>query len=697
MAENVVTIGEVYVQLTGRRIGKLDPFYEHQVRTIDSEKRVIVLDAPTGSGKTLAALARVIAKKQSAIFAYPTNALVKNQVESIADLLRKIGRKPNIIGEDPKQDWATALDSTDIDLLCLTGESLEVLAEKKAKGTVMDKVLTGTYRKGRLRILLTNPDTIYLAFIGRYYRQGRIYEQLGTFKAVVVDEFHLYSGPALARLIFMLNEIRGSPDNPLVDLIFLSATHGESVSLLQGTFPDLEIVKANHYSGPAENRKQMRFRSRCIVKAAERVMSDDEDVEQASDDIIRLYQTEPPGETQAANVKVLGVFSSVIFAIRVAKRVSERVSALGLDPSKTVYQIHGFVPREQRVSTSGMNNAILIGTSAVEVGIDFDVPFMVMEAHDLASFLQRFGRGGRHRECGYILYLPLAMAGRFSGQNHMEFNELLGHAIAAFSELPSYADFLCSSGARAILLAMALAATMKHSRHGASSVGFDYPSAAQFFKELVLLNSGVRIGDHALTDVIGSLLDDEVLFDIKHRTIQTLAENGFLRGTLNSVVSRIGGGVLSPQSGPVFMETDLIEALRLQGRVEKASAYWEDLPLTLKTRYSPDTPLFSIDDLMWRWHPRVALSVKNPYKDHAATYFSRHSTVKFGNPAMAEVADSLLNERNLAFLWKGSGRRLDYRIPRLYLEQGEGALVVGDWALIAQYLWEKQQEADTAS
>jgi superfamily II RNA helicase len=117
MAENVVTIGEVYVQLTGRRIGKLDPFYEHQVRAIDSEKRVIVLDAPTGSGKTLAALARVIAKKQSAIFAYPTNALVKNQEESIADLLRKIGRKPNIIGEDPKQDWATALDSTDIDLL----------------------------------------------------------------------------------------------------------------------------------------------------------------------------------------------------------------------------------------------------------------------------------------------------------------------------------------------------------------------------------------------------------------------------------------------------------------------------------------------------------------------------------------------------------------------------------------------------
>jgi len=40
---------------------------------------------------------------------------------------------------------------------------------------------------------------------------------------------------------------------------------------------------------------------------------------------------------------------------------------------------------------------IVIGTAAIEVGIDFQADYLLFEAGDAASFMQRFGRIGRHR------------------------------------------------------------------------------------------------------------------------------------------------------------------------------------------------------------------------------------------------------------------------------------------------------------
>src|SRR5205823_3602214 len=40
---------------------------------------------------------------------------------------------------------------------------------------------------------------------------------------------------------------------------------------------------------------------------------------------------------------------------------------------------------------------LVIGTSAIEVGIDFQADHLLFEAGDAASFMQRFGRIGRHR------------------------------------------------------------------------------------------------------------------------------------------------------------------------------------------------------------------------------------------------------------------------------------------------------------
>ena len=39
---------------------------------------------------------------------------------------------------------------------------------------------------------------------------------------------------------------------------------------------------------------------------------------------------------------------------------------------------------------------LLVGTSTIDVGVDFQINFLVFESHDAGSFLQRLGRLGRH-------------------------------------------------------------------------------------------------------------------------------------------------------------------------------------------------------------------------------------------------------------------------------------------------------------
>jgi CRISPR/Cas system-associated endonuclease/helicase Cas3 len=50
---------------------------------------------------------------------------------------------------------------------------------------------------------------------------------------------------------------------------------------------------------------------------------------------------------------------------------------------------------------------IVVGTSAIEVGIDFDTPSLIFEAHDSTAFIQRFGRGGRHHKCDTLCFIPV--------------------------------------------------------------------------------------------------------------------------------------------------------------------------------------------------------------------------------------------------------------------------------------------------
>ena len=213
-----------------------------------TKSNILILNAPTASGKTLSALLRYIAqfdklpdyKKTSAMFIYPTNELMNDQVSSIKNLLIQYGYKNVLVVnehsfENIKSINLKNLNEYDIVILALSGEKLEELLgnEKRSKG----KIILDLFSKFQTKkmILCTNIDTLYLAFLNKYYRSKRIFEELFTkFRYIHVDEFHMYFGITLMYLMYLMNlyirtYMQGSDD---WSVIFSSATHLDSTKMI---------------------------------------------------------------------------------------------------------------------------------------------------------------------------------------------------------------------------------------------------------------------------------------------------------------------------------------------------------------------------------------------------------------------------------------------------------------------------------
>jgi hypothetical protein len=65
--------------------------------------------------------------------------------------------------------------------------------------------------------------------------------------------------------------------------------------------------------------------------------------------------------------------------------------------------IRGLSNRDIR-NTKG--KLLALGTSAIEVGVDFHCDYLLFEASEASSFMQRFGRVGRHRPGKAIAFVP---------------------------------------------------------------------------------------------------------------------------------------------------------------------------------------------------------------------------------------------------------------------------------------------------
>ncbi|NJO85096.1 MAG: type I-D CRISPR-associated helicase Cas3' [Blastochloris sp.] len=86
------------------------------------------------------------------------------------------------------------------------------------------------------------------------------------------------------------------------------------------------------------------------------------------------------------------IVNSVVSAMRLEQLLAPRLQAEGL----TVAANTGLNPRAARRASYTAD--VLIGTSTVDVGVDFRINLLMFEAPSAATFLQRLGRLGRHKD-----------------------------------------------------------------------------------------------------------------------------------------------------------------------------------------------------------------------------------------------------------------------------------------------------------
>lgn len=415
-----LTIEPAYIPYSSERLGEI-MLMKHQQQARLADEKMVILDAPTSSGKTLGMLTRFMEKDGNGVMLYPTNELIKDQGRGIKDLFDTIGISSKLIpiGEDP----AEVRDDLDVVIAVVTGETLEGLA--RTKGEAIQNILRLVDGERRL-LVLTNVDTLYLMFGMKYWRGKRLLSEFLSldFSLLAVDELHLYSGIAFANLLYLIWLLR----DRFKQIIVSSATLSDSTQVLKEIFEDdYRLIRPKVLSNINGNSRQIRHELELEINPSHGVLSH-EDSDKVMESIEKLYI--PKSESE---VDTLVIVNSVVF--------SEQLSETLIDKYHTdkVGVINGFVPHNLRKSKE-----LTVGTSAVEVGVDFDIKNLVFEGTNSGSFIQRMGRCGRHRPGKAVSFIPVGSYRKMSGElkeERLTMDELGCYIEQTIPHLESYSSF----------------------------------------------------------------------------------------------------------------------------------------------------------------------------------------------------------------------------------------------------------------
>jgi CRISPR-associated helicase Cas3 len=372
--------------------------YVHQAVLFDEwyNHDAFLLTTKTGSGKTQAAALPVVANGESAFFVYPTNALIEDQQRSILKLIEGMGWQPYVY-QAGKAFERLAFNRADVVLLRIDADNLEKMRRDgyfRTKGQTLLDLLN----LGKPTIVLTNPDTLFLILALRYGDAMAVFQSLRQFQTLVVDEFHLYGGVELAHLLFMLHYCR-TEGFFSGRTVLLSATPDEQTGYLLDKVVAPYRVQVNSSTSRLVVGKRIvahPIELHPIPPGEESVKTALAQFETLRPELERLFAKRSADDY----VPMVIIFNSVMAAMYAADLLREQYYV----PPDQVGEYRGLMDQRLR---SFRGKLVVVGTSAIEVGVDFKCRYLVFEAGDAAGFMQRFGRVGRHEQgTAYLLAPP---------------------------------------------------------------------------------------------------------------------------------------------------------------------------------------------------------------------------------------------------------------------------------------------------
>lgn len=367
---------------------RLRGFQADALRVITSHERCLLeVHAGTGMGKTaVAVLAALENNPKTAIMVYPTNELIRNQAQSIRKTCERIGlNDPQIVTVYSSELWKLMTEE-----------------DYSTKGYALrDKLYPPRF--GQAKFVLTNPDTLHLILRLRYggkARYGRgaaeVLKHLPTYSTLVIDEFHYYERRELSSIYFDLALARyfGAFERILLMTATPNTRIAERLDLLAEVSdmdrPDAVIAVPTDHGDQVAHEIEF-----TVIPAEDSGLDSMEDFLVANAETFRDLRRENP---QSDFIPACVILNSVIDA----RSLTERL--LGSFTMKEVRESHGLIPQQERKNREGV--LILVGTSSIEVGIDFDTTFLLFEGSSAPSAIQRLGRVGRHRSGKAMIYAP---------------------------------------------------------------------------------------------------------------------------------------------------------------------------------------------------------------------------------------------------------------------------------------------------
>ena len=379
--------GYAYEQVTVEDV--TTRLYRHQAAMYNewNNHTGLLLVTKTGSGKTRATALPVLKNRESAVFVYPTNALIQDQSRAIQQLMDDEG----ITYRERTPETANERAGTEeYEIVQINASTLAAFAKawgmgEKQKGSALIRLIQQDKRK----IVLINPDTLYLLYSLRYRGSQEILAHFQAYKTIVFDEFHLYNGVELGHVLFLI--FLAQRMGAFQRVVLLSATPNEEVkTYLDRLLNPFEIDADVNVPQPVCGERMVAHDVELNVLPVSRdvVETAQSKVLELQSELYRLRAENQEANNTGDYVPCVVILNSVVNAIALEDALVES----GI-PRTEMAPIRGLSARSSRNVKGKM---LVIGTAAIEVGIDFKTNYLIFEAGDQASFMQRFGRLGRH-------------------------------------------------------------------------------------------------------------------------------------------------------------------------------------------------------------------------------------------------------------------------------------------------------------
>lgn len=615
----------------------------HQNEMMNAEESLLLLVAPTSSGKTLANLLRIEKAATDAIMIYPTKELINDQACSLRNLIQdKLQKEARILD-------AGSLDSltnhTDYAVIVATGDSLE--EEGMPKGNVLMKLLNIPSNR---RILLTNLDLLYLVMKSYYYNAEHILRILSNFNILVIDEFHLYSGIFFANLVFTL-----WPMKFFNQIILSSATPSSTIELFKKLYPKSRLIEPRY--NLSNDVRIVRHKTELTVKPIEQILGGEEDVKRVADDVRQLYSKYKASD---ADVKVLVIVNSLAFCIKLGAFLKEEY---GKD---SVAEIHGLVPSKLR-----SRKDITVCTSAAEVGVDFDIASLVFEAWDSSAFMQRLGRGGRHRPCEAIAYVPpeLVDSNFLPEFTYFQLRELVRLKL---DSLKTYDEFLRSEQATELFTGFMLGAVrIKMNQELIDSI-----------KELrKLLQNNQTIKNWSVPFIDTNKVEVHLRRSPNIRFLHKSGARGGIAG-LTVLYKDIF------DDGPILDQVSISEIglMHFNGEPISSGRVHEEYGIKLKSWMNKK--ILIVNDFLDERRKISCASDANylrrpkPIKSSMAEHTDTNFSIQTGDASVDDIVNDVL-DGTIGYFTKA---KVDWRFQRIKDLVNNGTVVLGSEALIQHYL-----------